>query len=118
MENIKITAAKRMAAQLQSMGFKFMIVGEGETIAVNGEFEYNVPVPFGEVSKYMDGQIANMKPGDVVRVPYGKYPPRKVANAASSRANALFGNGNYVTHKEDTYVEILCLHRDDMNNDK
>jgi hypothetical protein len=116
MENIKITAAKRMAAQLQSMGFKFMIVGEGETIAVNGEFEYNTPVPHGEVSKYMDEHIANMRPGDVVKVPYGKYPPRKIANAASSRAHILFGNSNYVTHKEDTYVEILCLHRDDIGN--
>jgi mannose-6-phosphate isomerase-like protein (cupin superfamily) len=113
MVDIKTTTAKKLAKQLQNMGFKFMIVGDGGVVAVNGDFEYHVPVAFGEVAIYMDKHITDMKPGDVVQVPYGNYPPQKVANAASSRSYALFGRGNYATHKTDTYVEVLCIDRDD-----
>ena len=65
--------------------------------------------PMGELANYFRPLIADMKPGDVVAIPYGKYVGETLRGALSAWCCAHWGKGTVNTalnHKTST-VEIL-----------
>jgi hypothetical protein len=116
MEDIKITTAKKLAKQLTNLGFDFIIAHGQEVIASHGELKHEKPLPYGALSQHVYKYIADMKPGDVVHMPYGDLPPKRLARNVPACAHLIFGQGNYSTKTYPDYVEVLCLDRDD--NDK
>jgi len=117
--DIKNKGLERIVRQLKNLGCEFMIVPNWDAEPVsNGKFANHKKMPHGACTRYVDGLIKDLMPGDSVTIPYGEFPPETVSSVVPSRAFTHFGRGNYVTgRREDgTGVDLLCLDRDDTDN--
>jgi hypothetical protein len=67
--------------------------------------------PFGALSKHIKPYLNDeVKPGDVLVIPFGEFHPRHVRGAVSAYLSTLWGRGSYTTATSDTAVEVLRLH--------
>lgn len=62
----------------------------------------------GDLSRYIDGFVEGMSPGDQKVVqPNGEFTADRLAKSVSARCAALWGNGNYVTRRRDDGIEVF-----------
>jgi len=69
------------------------------------------PYPRGELHSYVTPFLADMNVGDVMVIPYGKYPGPLLATCCYSTAFSLWGKGNCMGSRNDKTktVEIMRL---------
>lgn len=69
------------------------------------------PYPRGELRNYVQPFLSGMGVGDVVVIPYGKYPGSLLATCCYSTSFDCWGKGNYMGTRNDMTqtVEIMRL---------
>jgi hypothetical protein len=116
---MKSAIVERSIHTLRAMRAKFIIVlPDGETI-VEGDLKLEEPklgrrrrnpdIPRGALTSYYMPYLQNMKPGDLVEIPYGNFPPAVLAGSISSRVCQMWGNKTTTTaqNSEKKVVEVL-----------
>jgi len=111
--DIKTRAFEKIARQLKNLDCDYMIVPETGPCFKRGNFKYAKRVSRGLVVGYVDQFIEPLQPGMSTTIPAGEFPLELVGQTASYRSYALFGKGNFLTHKnaEKNIVEVLCMDR-------
>ena len=67
----------------------------------------NPGIPYGELTIYLKAFVDNMKPGEVVCIPYTDpdtkttYVGKSIASSAASFMAKTYGAGNYTTYRND-----------------
>lgn len=115
--DLKTKAIEKAARQLKNLGCEYMIVPDGrkDKALIHGVFTYHNKTSHGEYSRYVDGFLAKLRPGESVMIPVGDYPTESIASVASARAFRMFGKGNYITGRTNDlkHIEVLCLDVED-----
>ena len=115
---MKSAIVERSIHALRAMRAKFIIVmPDGETI-VEGDLKLEEPklgrrrnpdVPHGALTAHYMPYLQNMKPGDMVEIPYGNFMPAVLAGSISSRVCQMWGRKTTMTaqNSEKKVVEVL-----------
>ena len=110
---------ERSIIALRASKAKFIIVmPDGETI-VEGDLKLEEPklkrrrqksdFPIGALTAHYMPYLQNMRPGDMVEVPYGSFPPAILAGSISSRVCQMWGRKTTMTaqNAEKKVIEVL-----------
>ena len=110
---------ERSIMALRASKAKFIIVmPDGETI-VEGDLKLEEPklkrqrqksdFPRGALTVYYMPYLQNMKPGDMVEVPFGNFPAVVLAGSISSRVCQMWGRKTAMTaqNMEKKVVEVF-----------
>lgn len=108
------SAISRAVKMLDASGAKYRIVTpDGEEI---GDL-YAAPInkrkllrddrPYGALAAHMRPYLANVKPGEVVRIPYSGFDREHLRGAVAAHLSNTWGAGTYVTTLTDMNVEVL-----------
>ncbi len=110
---------ERSIIALRAAKAKFIIVmPDGQTISHGdlkleepklGRRKRNPDIPHGALTAHYMPYLQDMKPGDMVEVPYGNFPPAILAGSISSRVCQLWGRKTTMTaqNAEKNVVEVL-----------
>jgi hypothetical protein len=118
MLDIQKTAIAKLINALNGAGADYKIIlpdgteyGTLETKPVKPKSSRASPYPRGELAGYIQPFLAGMAAGDVVVIPYDKYPGTLLAARCYSAAFDSWGKGNVMGSRNDKTqtVEIMRL---------
>lgn len=115
MHHLQQKGVEKIVNFLKAVKCQYKIIDESGNVFTNivepASKKKNLPMyPMGELTGYIRPYIENIKPGDVIFIPKGKYDVARIASTASTHLSHKFGNGSCTTHRTDTGLEILRVY--------
>ncbi len=114
MKEVQKSALDKAIVWLKAAGCTFAIIDadgnkHGELEVTEKKKKRASLYPHGELAGYVAPFLKNIKAGEVVDVPLGKYDRKTIMSTCSSWMCRFFGNGTHTAafNKEKNVVEVL-----------
>lgn len=116
MKEVQRIALEKSITWLKAAGCTFAIIDadgnkHGELDITEKKKRRPTEHPYGELSSYVGPFLKDIKPGEVVEVPLGKYTRKVAQSSCSAWMCRHFGNGSHTTsyNPKTKHVEILRI---------